>query len=79
MPWSVVLAVVADAVEAGVVRGDVDDVAHALWAGVHGVVTLHLAHKLAMGRTAEELLPAVVDALIQAPRPSRLPPGAQEE
>lgn len=69
--WSVVLGVVSDAVAAGVLEGDVQDVAHTMWAGVHGVVTLHLAHKLAMGRTADDVLPMVVDALVRAHAPAK--------
>ena len=73
--WSVVLGVVSDAIDAGVIDGDVDEVAHTMWASVHGVVTLHLSHKLAMGRTAEKVLPAVVQAMIRA----HLPRAATEE
>ena len=72
--WSVVLQVVADTIDAGVISGDVDEVAHTAWASVHGVVTLNLAHKLAMGRTAEAVLPATVQALLRA-----YAPGAKSE
>ena len=48
--------------------GDADDPqgvtlrrAHLLWARVHGLVSLHLAGKLVMGCTLEELMPAVCD------------------
>ena len=67
--WSVVLGVVAEAIDAGVIEGDVDEVAHTMWASVHGVVTLHLSHKLAMGRAAETILPTVIQALLRAHRP----------
>ena len=33
--------------------------------------TLHLAHKLAMGRTADDVLPMVVDALVRAHAPAK--------
>ena len=72
--WSVVLAVVAEAIDAGLIAGDVDEVAHTMWASVHGVVTLHLSHKLAMGRTADKILPTVIQALIRAHQP-----GAKSE
>jgi hypothetical protein len=35
--------------------------AHFLWAQVHGLVSLHLAGKLVMGCSLEELVPAVFD------------------
>jgi AcrR family transcriptional regulator len=54
-----------DAVEAliaaGGMEGDALDRAHFLWAQVHGLVSLHLAGKLVMGRTLEELVPVVFD------------------
>ncbi len=68
--WSVVLGVVSGAIEAGVIEGELDEVAHAMWASVHGVVTLHLSHKLAMGLKAQSILPSVIHALIRAHRPA---------
>ena len=67
--WSVVLQVVADTIEAGVIAGDVDEIAHTAWASVHGVVALSLTHKLAMGRTADAVLPATIQALLRAYAP----------
>jgi AcrR family transcriptional regulator len=46
------------AVEARVLEGDATTVAHLLWASLHGVVSLHLAGKLTVGRTLEALLAA---------------------
>jgi AcrR family transcriptional regulator len=43
------------AVDAGAVAGDPLTVAHLLWASTHGLVALHLAGKLTLGRTLEEL------------------------
>lgn len=45
---------VAEAVEAGLLDGDPLTVAHLLWASTHGLVSLHLAGKLA-GRTIAQL------------------------
>lgn len=72
--WSVVLQVVGEAIDAGVIYGDVEEVAHTAWASVHGVATLHLSHKLAMGRSAEAMLPAAIEALLRA-YPGREPSG----
>jgi AcrR family transcriptional regulator len=42
-------------------EGDPLHRAHVLWAQVHGLVSLHLAGKLVMGCSLEELMPAVFD------------------
>ena len=46
---------VAEAVAEGVLHGDPLTVAHLLWASTHGLVSLHLAGKLAMGRSLAQL------------------------
>ncbi|MEN0061956.1 MAG: TetR/AcrR family transcriptional regulator [Myxococcota bacterium] len=67
--WSVLLGCVGRSIEAGVLVGDVEVVAHTAWAGLHGVASLHAARKLAMGRSAQEVLNAMVEALFRAHRP----------
>lgn len=47
---------VAEAVASGALTGDPLTVAHWRWAQLHGLVALHLAGKLIMGRTFEELI-----------------------
>jgi AcrR family transcriptional regulator len=47
---------VEQAVESGHREGDPLTVAHIAWAQVHGIVSLHLAGKLIMGRNIEELI-----------------------
>lgn len=69
--WSVLQGVVREAVEAGVVVGDVNELAHTMWAGIHGVATLNLAHKFAMGRRPDAVLDAMTDALIRAHQPGK--------
>jgi AcrR family transcriptional regulator len=59
---------VADAVEARRLTGDPLTLAHLLWAGTHGLVSLALAGKLAMGRSLEEL--AALDFELAAVRAS---------
>ena len=53
----------------GALEGEVNELAHTMWAGIHGVATLHLASKLAMGRDAEAMLTSMTDALIRAHQP----------
>jgi AcrR family transcriptional regulator len=53
--FSYLHAAVIEAVAAGHFRGDPLTIAHILWAGTHGLVSLHLAGKLGMGRTLDDL------------------------
>jgi AcrR family transcriptional regulator len=46
---------VAEAVEAGELEGDALSLAHLLWASTHGLVSLHLAGRLEMGRSVNQL------------------------
>jgi AcrR family transcriptional regulator len=71
--WSVLYRVIEEAAEAGALVGDVSDMAHTMWAGIHGVATLHLAHKITMDRSADAVLHTMTDALIHAyvPREER--------
>ena len=66
MDWAFSLAREAAraAVEAGVARGDVDTLAHVLWASLHGVVSLHLANLLILGRTLDDLVEPLLEFLI---------------
>jgi AcrR family transcriptional regulator len=61
--WRPMHTAVADAVAAGPFGGDVETLAHLFWAGVHGIVTLHLAGKLELGRTLEELVEPMLTTL----------------
>lgn len=47
--WSPLRDTVEAAVGAGRLRGDANVLAHLLWAGLHGIVSLHLAGKLSHG------------------------------
>lgn len=48
-------------VEANLIEGDALTRAHYLWAQVHGLVSLHLAGKLVMGRSFDELVTTVFE------------------
>jgi len=66
--WQVLLEAVELAVQAGVLAGDPEEVAHVFWAGLHGLVSLHLAGKLALGRSARDLLEPLMDTLVDGNR-----------
>jgi len=67
--WRVIRDAVAQAIEAGVLAGDPDTVAHIFWAGSHGIVSLELAGKLQLGRTLEDLVNPMTDTLIKGAAP----------
>jgi AcrR family transcriptional regulator len=54
--FSYLHAAVKAGVDAGILEGDSLRRAHYLWAQVHGLVSLHLAGKLVMGCSLEELV-----------------------
>jgi len=66
--WQVLLEAVELAVQAGVLAGEPERLAHQLWAGLHGLVSLHLAGKLALGCSAHELLEPLVDTMLDGNR-----------
>jgi AcrR family transcriptional regulator len=67
--WAPLQGGVRTAVDAGLLEGNVDVLAHAFWAGVHGLVSLHLAGKLVHGATLEELLEPMLRQLFRGAMP----------
>lgn len=67
--FGVLVSAVVEAVKTGDLEGDPLTIAHLLWAGAHGLVSLHLAGKLASGRTLAQL--AAVEHEIEPFRTSR--------
>jgi AcrR family transcriptional regulator len=59
--WRVMRDTVGDAVRSGALSGDPDTLAHLFWSGMHGLVSLHLADKLQLGRSLETLIEAYLD------------------
>ena len=41
-----------------------------MWAGLHGLVSLHLAGKLSLGKSAKSLLEPLLDTLFDGNRPA---------
>ncbi len=59
---------VAMAAKAGLLEGDPMTVAHLAWAALHGVASLHLADKLKLGRTFDQLSEEMVKLLSRLTR-----------
>ena len=43
-------------IDEGILAGDARDITHAVWAGLHGLLTLHVANQLVHGRTLKQLM-----------------------
>jgi AcrR family transcriptional regulator len=60
--------VVTSALKSGVMVGDPINICYVLWAGLHGLISLHLGHMLGSKREIEELSAAMIHCLIRAVR-----------
>ncbi len=60
------MTAVAEALESGLISGDPTNTVHVLWAGLHGIISLHLADKLHMGRDINELAEVMIRSLSRA-------------
>lgn len=63
--WRPLRSVVGEAIAAGHLVGDPDTLAHVFWVGVHGLVSLHLAGKLNLGKAVDALLDPLLDTLFR--------------
>lgn len=54
--WYPLLDATKAAVEAGALRGDPEVLAHLYWAGLHGIVALHHANRLQLGKSLDDLI-----------------------
>jgi AcrR family transcriptional regulator len=69
--WQVLCNTVEVAITQGALAGDRDTLAHLFWGGLHGLVSLHLAGTLQLGREVEPLTRTMVKVLWDGMRPTR--------
>jgi len=69
--WKPMRDTVGEAIAAGLLAGDPDELAHVFWAAMHGLVTLHLANKLRLGRRLDALVDPTLDVLVAGATPRR--------
>jgi hypothetical protein len=53
--WSPLRESIGEAVRAGLLAGDPEELTHLFWAGLHGILSLHLADKLTHGMDLADL------------------------
>ena len=58
--------IVSAAVQSGSMHGDPVNIAHMLWAGLHGLISLHLSHMLGDERDIDELAQVTIRSLARA-------------
>lgn len=58
--------IVKAAVKTGTMHGDPVNIAYMLWAGLHGLISLHLSHMLGTERNIEELTQVMIRSLGRA-------------
>ena len=56
-------AIVADAIDAGLMQGDPNVAAHVFWVGCHGLAALALAHQLDLGCSYDDLIEPLLTRL----------------
>jgi AcrR family transcriptional regulator len=71
--WGPLYDDIVAAVESGAFAGDPANLAHAFWAVVHGLVSLHLAGKLQRGRDLASLIEPTIDLLAAGARSAAKP------
>ncbi len=62
--WYPLLEAATAAVSAGALRGDPEVVAHLLWAALHGIVALHHANRLQLGKSLDDLVEPALSLLL---------------
>ena len=60
------MTAVDEAIDNGSIKGDPANIVHLFWAGMHGIISLHLADKLHMGRDIQELTEVMIRSLSRA-------------
>jgi AcrR family transcriptional regulator len=68
------VSLVQECITAGILEGDARELTHAVWAAVHGLLTLHVANQLVHGYSLQQLVtPTIYRTLgLSAPDPSAI-------
>jgi AcrR family transcriptional regulator len=58
------VGLVQECISEGLVQGEARELTHALWAGVHGLLSLHVANQLVHGITLERLVKPLIHRIL---------------
>lgn len=67
--WNILRGCVADAIDAGVLQGNLDEIAHLMWSGVHGIAALEQAGTPGPKWDPAALIEPMMNSLIVAHQP----------
>ena len=71
--WAPLRDAIAGVIDTGALEGDPEILAHLFWAGLHGLVSLHLAGKLQLGHRLEDLVAPMMLTLFRGNQPEKGP------
>ena len=58
------VALVQECITAGLIQGDARELTHAVWAALHGLLTLHVANQLVHGCTLQQLVAPIIQRIL---------------
>lgn len=58
--------VIRECIAAGHLKGEAREIAHEVWVGLHGLLTLHVANQLVHGRNLEQLVRPLLNRILGA-------------
>jgi AcrR family transcriptional regulator len=58
------VALVQECITAGLIQGNARELAHAVWAALHGLLTLHVANQLVHGCTLQQLVAPTIQRIL---------------
>jgi hypothetical protein len=58
------VALVQECITAGLIQGNARELAHAVWAALHGLLTLHVANQLVHGYTLQQLVAPTIHRIL---------------
>jgi AcrR family transcriptional regulator len=63
------VALVEECIAAGLIQGEARELTHAVWAALHGLLTLHVANQLVHGYTLQQLVTPTIYRTLGLARP----------
>lgn len=74
--WEQLHGIFQRGIDAGLLSGDPNMLAHMFWAGVHGLLSLHLAGKLRYGQSLQSMVRPMISTLIAGSHANHKPAQA---